>query len=325
MEKMMHRKSLIAVIIISLTLLITLFIVFIKYSLEKIKVPVLPWLLHNLPENDYVSLINLAEFEFLLNQPSCENENFIIFVHSAPDNWNKRMVIRQTWGSLYEVRVNFILGAATTANQQQSIMDENEVHGDIIQGNFIDSYKNMTYKYAMGLKWFSYYCPKAKYLIKTNDDTFLNTPNLMKTIYNGGFRRKKLLLCKVVKNYKLLREIQSIWYERPNEYNNHHIATYCSGFTIMFSADTVFRLYREVQRTPYFFFDNLHITGLLPKRCHLKLTNFNSFYLSPRKRRYLLRRRSYIKRSKFIFGEPNLSERRIRRLWKFVLKRIVDE
>jgi len=43
------------------------------------------------------------------------------------------------------------------------IVEESEVHHDLIQGNFIDAYRNMTYKHVMGLKWATYFCQNARY------------------------------------------------------------------------------------------------------------------------------------------------------------------
>jgi len=47
-------------------------------------------------------------------------------------------------------------------------------HADLVQGNFIDSYKNLTLKAVLGLRWMSQYCSQAPFAIKTDDDTFLN-------------------------------------------------------------------------------------------------------------------------------------------------------
>jgi len=51
---------------------------------------------------------------------------------------------------------------------------EFQKHRDLVQGNFIDSYKNLTLKAVLGLRWMSQYCGQAPFAIKTDDDTFLN-------------------------------------------------------------------------------------------------------------------------------------------------------
>ena len=43
---------------------------------------------------------------------------------------------------------------------------------------FQDIYYNLTLKTVMGLKWTSIYCNQAKYIMKTDDDIFVNVPLL---------------------------------------------------------------------------------------------------------------------------------------------------
>ena len=43
---------------------------------------------------------------------------------------------------------------------------------------FQDIYYNLTLKTVMGLKWTSIYCNQAKYIMKTDDDIFVNIPLL---------------------------------------------------------------------------------------------------------------------------------------------------
>ena len=42
------------------------------------------------------------------------------------------------------------------------------------QGNFLDTYKNLTYKHMMGYKWLHRHCPnQPKYVVKADDDVFV--------------------------------------------------------------------------------------------------------------------------------------------------------
>ena len=43
---------------------------------------------------------------------------------------------------------------------------------------FQDIYYNLTLKTVMGLKWSSIYCSQVKYVMKTDDDIFVNVPLL---------------------------------------------------------------------------------------------------------------------------------------------------
>lgn len=46
---------------------------------------------------------------------------------------------------------------------------------------FQDSYHNLTLKTVMGLKWMSIFCPHAKFILKTDDDIYVNVPLLTST------------------------------------------------------------------------------------------------------------------------------------------------
>ena len=47
-----------------------------------------------------------------------------------------------------------------------------------MQGHFIDNYFNLTLKTISMMKWISDYCYKVKYVLKVDDDMFVNMQNL---------------------------------------------------------------------------------------------------------------------------------------------------
>ena len=148
-----------------------------------------------LPDEDFNHLIDLHDFQFLLPQPVCGNHiEALILIHSAPKNYEKRQVIRETWASITHhmiespLRVLFLLGAVTSDELQQDLQNENNVYRDIVQGSFIDDYRNMTYKHIMAFKWFLYNCPQAQILIKVDDDVYVNTPQLIKYLKEQQLR-----------------------------------------------------------------------------------------------------------------------------------------
>lgn len=137
--------------------------------------------------SDAEQLIDLHNFAYLMVQPQCEaHVQVLILVHTAPRNAEKRSLIRQTWGmpqmtqGTSPLRVVFLLGAATAQQLQRELELENARYADMVQGNFQDAYRNMTYKHVMALKWFNQRCAHAQLLIKVDDDVFVNTPQLLK-------------------------------------------------------------------------------------------------------------------------------------------------
>ena len=48
--------------------------------------------------------------------------------------------------------------------------------------SFQDSYHNLTLKTVMGLKWTSIFCPHAQFILKTDDDIYVNVPLLTSVV-----------------------------------------------------------------------------------------------------------------------------------------------
>ena len=53
-----------------------------------------------------------------------------------------------------------------------------ELFGDLIVAESQDTYNNLTLKTMAIMEWVSTYCNKAGYVLKTDDDMFINVPNL---------------------------------------------------------------------------------------------------------------------------------------------------
>jgi hypothetical protein len=65
---------------------------------------------------------------------------------------------------------------------QTALAKEVELYQDFIIGSFEDTYRKLTLKTLHILDWASTYCTKAQYLLKTDDDMFLNIPNILNFI-----------------------------------------------------------------------------------------------------------------------------------------------
>lgn len=270
-------------------------------------------IMDTLAHNDFKKLIDLDDFSFKINQRSCHDSDpyplVLILVHTAPNNFEKRNTIRSTWGrSDPRSKLLFLLG--TSNSSQADIEYENKTYGDIVQGNFIDAYKNMTYKHIMALKWFTYYCPDAKYIVKTDDDVFIHSPNVYKFLEND-INRKKFLFCYKLVEARVKRTYRSKWRVSVKDYPNKYYPEYCPGFSIVYSSDVAFQLYREGQKTPYFWIDDVHVTGTLAKKINIEITPLGDVYW----KQDLLKSEMP---DDFLFTVPNLREEQIIHLWQNV-------
>ncbi|KAM4732864.1 LOW QUALITY PROTEIN: N-acetyllactosaminide beta-1,3-N-acetylglucosaminyltransferase 2 [Anableps anableps] len=121
-------------------------------------------------------------------------------IKSTALNFRNRRVIRQTWGQVgwvegqkisridgevgggYIRRV-FLLGKETpedlVADISYLLSAENKRHGDILQWDFQDTFFNLTLKDVLFWRWFSRRCSKPLFVLKGDDDVFVNTPKLI--------------------------------------------------------------------------------------------------------------------------------------------------
>uniref|UniRef100_A0A1B0D0R2 Hexosyltransferase n=1 Tax=Phlebotomus papatasi TaxID=29031 RepID=A0A1B0D0R2_PHLPP len=100
-----------------------------------------------------------------------------IFVTSAPDHRKERQSIRETWGTIgnrSDVALGFVVGATHNRTLEYKLQRESLAKGDLIRTNSIDSYKNLTLKSLSMLEWTLTYCPMTQFVLKTDDDMFLN-------------------------------------------------------------------------------------------------------------------------------------------------------
>ncbi|KAL0280409.1 UNVERIFIED_CONTAM: hypothetical protein PYX00_001704 [Menopon gallinae] len=244
----------------------------------------------------------------------------IVIVHSHPNNFLKRSTIRNTWGSVVSSRFKllFLVGISENKRLQSSLDEENKLYRDLIQGNFVDAYRNMTYKHVMGLKWVYYFCPNSRYILKADDDVFVNSPAMLDYISKKllPYSVKNLLLCSPNINTPAKRSSRSKWRVTFREYAFPMYPTYCEGFAIMYSPDVVYTLYAHAQSENYFWIDDVHITGLLAAKAKLRHSSFGSSMLHADELQRVLNDDSG--NYSYLVGPSNLKEDVITKLWEKV-------
>lgn len=120
----------------------------------------------------------------------------LILVCTAPQNLNQRNAIRASWGGQREARglrvqTLFLLGEPSgqhpsSVSHENHLARESAARGDILQAAFQDSYRNLTLKTLSGLNWADKHCPMARYILKTDDDVFVNVPELVSELVRRG-------------------------------------------------------------------------------------------------------------------------------------------
>ena len=235
--------------------------------------------------------VTVQENMYLINSKNIcskvKNLLFLVLVHTSTVNFQRRNNIRETWANSnlfqnYSMRIVFLLGKPKKDSTQALIDHESVLHGDIVQGNFIDDYHNLTHKGVLGLRWVTENCRQAKAIVKVDDDVFLNIFKLMDDMVTEYSNISRKILCPVrPKGTSEIQRKSGKWKVDDREFFNmtHFPVTYCNGFFAVVTGDIIPELYEAAKVTPFFWVDDVYIFGLLPDKVgniiHTGLSNLN--------------------------------------------------
>ncbi|XP_053369027.1 beta-1,3-galactosyltransferase 1-like [Clarias gariepinus] len=194
------------------------------------------------PETPYL-VAYPCKYHYILNESErCQNEKpfLVLMVPVAPNNRESRDAVRTTWGSEKMVMdkvvsLFFLLGQPGRKEMQQKILQESEEHHDIIQSDFLDSYKNLTIKTIVIMKWLATYCQNATYAMKIDSDMFLNVNSLINMLLRAP--RENYMTGLVAKRAAVLRDPSSKWYLPKDVFPADFYPPYALGLGYVMSSD----------------------------------------------------------------------------------------
>lgn len=224
--------------------------------------------------------VNPYTFDIVLKPTlPCRNDTFVvILVHSHHFNTMQRSAIRNTWGSVAalwgngswpniarsnveRLRLVFVLGTHEKPALNDIARHEASRFDDVVQGNFQDSYRNMTLKSLLGLKFVSEHCSSAKYLLKSDDDMFINLPYLLKILGADGVIPGRAIIGPLNVGSVVMRVGK--WKLTKEEFPFSFYPPYESGAAYVIGCDIVRELYETAEYVPHIFIDDVYITGIL--------------------------------------------------------------
>ncbi|KAH3699533.1 hypothetical protein DPMN_074490 [Dreissena polymorpha] len=207
---------------------------------------------------------------------SVANLSVLIIVHTAPDHFEMRLAIRRTWANdtfyrkMGVARVLFLLGQVGDSALQMKMEAEFNEYRDMLQGDFRDSYRNLTHKGVMGYKWITERCRNAKFILKTDDDIVVNMFILFTRVLPKFENKTKQIVCNRIRanTMPIIRNKTNIWrkwYVSENHFRGKNsYPEYCSGFMVLFTNDVIPAIFRAATMTPFFWVDDVYLYGLAP-------------------------------------------------------------
>jgi hypothetical protein len=195
-------------------------------------------------------------------------------------------VIRATWARRernqeqenddYDaMRVVFAIGTSSNRTINALVQAEASLHNDLLQEDFVDSYRNLTLKTLMIFKWAAEKCPGVRYILRINDDVVVNSPRLLgylasrrqasksqqmakssslnrDGIDNGNHREvdmneepeDMIMMCNLYEKSRIDRKPTAKFYVSPAEWNQSRFYPYCEGSAYILTPRLAARLYQ---------------------------------------------------------------------------------
>ncbi|CAG5122493.1 unnamed protein product [Candidula unifasciata] len=223
---------------------------------------------------------------YIIENPDvCKKENVdvLVYLHSAVDHREVRRSIRESWASHrtfvgINLKLVFILGKPADQMTQYQIESEFAAYSDIIQGNFSDTFKNLTYKAVTLLVWVNAHCPNARYIVKADDDMFVDIYRVISEIVPQLAQKKSAVACDVKTDMPIPRDPRIKWYVNETLLPGRVTwPTFCSGYFLVFTGNSVLQLFEASfgiqQLIPI---DDAYLFGLLTeKNASLEFVNIH--------------------------------------------------
>ncbi|XP_056464261.1 beta-1,3-galactosyltransferase 1-like isoform X2 [Gadus chalcogrammus] len=214
------------------------------------------------------------KYHFIINQEEkCQRLRpfLVLMVPVAPHNRAHRDSIRQTWGKESSilgktVSLFFLLGLARGGGgpgdrqqqqQQLLLLQESRVHGDLLQSNFLDCYKNLTIKTMVMMEWLDAHCPAASYAMKIDSDMFLNVRNLVNMLLDAP--RGSYMTGLVTTGAEVRRDPSSKWYLPVDVLPMKVYPRYALGLGYIVSLDLPGKLVEASRHVRPLYIEDIHL------------------------------------------------------------------
>ncbi|GAB6025848.1 hypothetical protein CHUAL_011828 [Chamberlinius hualienensis] len=210
---------------------------------------------------------NLKNFQFLIDSAACNSSNdvyMLIIIGSHPSHTALRDVLRKSIvrSSKSTYRIVFPFGLLQNVYDQQLLENESKQHGDIVQGNFIDSYHNVTLRDLMALRWAWQRCSQSTFIIRFDDDIAVDVAKVINVLNECCSTKPVFIGCFVVwQQAPVARTGRYSLSEREHPENIYD--DYCNGWMYTMTPQMAFLLDWASFHVQYYWMNDAYITGSL--------------------------------------------------------------
>lgn len=211
----------------------------------------------------------------------------LFFVHTAAPHSGHRHFYRNSLLRNPAIRdkfrfgLVFFVGQTTNATTQLAVEEEAKKYGDVVVFPFLDTYRNLTYKFVYGLKWVNEHCKNsAKFIVKMDDDALVNVfvledyLRINMTDDNANDR----IHCLFWRRTRAVRNKKSKWFVTRREYPSTMYPTYCGGLGFILPSKILPRLLAASRRAPFLWVDDIYSTGILARAAKIGHVQISQLY-----------------------------------------------
>ncbi|XP_034999167.2 N-acetyllactosaminide beta-1,3-N-acetylglucosaminyltransferase 2-like [Hippoglossus stenolepis] len=247
---------------------------------------------NSLPQRfqDFLLHMRCRKYPMLINQPHICDENpfLLLVVKSLTPHFDRRQAIRETWGRAgvlanRTVATVFLLGNTMSIDHNPDLLPmldyEAELHKDLLQWDYRDTFFNLTLKEILFLEWFSQNCPHAQYILKGDDDVLVNTVRIIGLLEGLPENKSRdLFIGNVISNAGPHRD-RKLKYFIPESVFVGQYPPYAGGGGYVYSGDLALRLHSVSQQVVLYPIDDVY-TGMCLRKLGLapeKNSGFKTF------------------------------------------------
>lgn len=242
------------------------------------------------PFQDFLLHMRCRTYPMLINQPHvCDDKPFLLLaVKSLVPHFDRRQAIRDSWGragvvASRSVVTVFLLGNAESVDHFPDLLwllyHEVEHHRDILLWNYRDTFYNLTLKEVLFQEWLSQHCPQVHFILKGDDDVFVNTPRIIDFLEDlPEVKARNLFIGDVISNASPHRN-PKLKYFIPESVFVGSYPPYAGGGGYLYSGDLALRLHNISQQVALYPIDDVY-TGMCLKKLGLtpeKHSGFKTF------------------------------------------------
>jgi hypothetical protein len=134
----------------------------------------------------------------------------------------------------------------------------------------------------MSMKWIAQYCKNARFILKIDDDIFVNTFLLIRHLDKMLKQNRigvKSLLCFHYKKNAMRVNREGKWKIERSIFSAERFGAYCSGSAFLLTNDLPKLMYETSKYIKFFWIDDYYITGPLARAVNCTYIKLNTMYI----------------------------------------------